>query len=130
MVAVMDDRSLSETAELATRIHLLEEGPAAETPPELAHALRTGKVLHIISRDRSGTESSREIEPLGYVGKGRDWYLIAWGRLRDGLHAFKGDRIIAAEQTGERAARRSFRIDDLDIPYGELRAVSTGTPER
>jgi predicted DNA-binding transcriptional regulator YafY len=130
VVAVMDDRSLGETAELATRIHLFEEGIATETPTELAHALRTGNVLHLIYRDKRGTETSRDIEPLGYVGKGRDWYLIAWCRLSSGLRAFKGDRIVAAVATDERPPRRSFRIEDLDISYGELRTVSTETSER
>ncbi len=129
VVAVMDDRRLSETAELATRIHLLDDGPTGETPTQLAQALRTASVLHILYRDRSGTETSRDIEPLGYVGKGRDWYLIAWCRLRQDLRAFKGDRISAAAPTGERAPRRPFRIEDLNIPYGELRAVNTTPPK-
>lgn len=130
VVAVMDDRSLGETAGLATRIHLLEDGPAAEMSTELGHALRPGNVLQIVYRDRSGTVTSREIEPLGYLGKGRDWYLIAWCRFRHDVRAFKGERISAAVSTGERSPRRPFRIEDLDISHGELRTVNTGLPER
>jgi predicted DNA-binding transcriptional regulator YafY len=130
VVAVMDEASLGETAALATRVHLLEDGPTAQAPTGLADALRPGQVLHIVYRDRSGTETTREIEPMGYVGKGLDWYLIAWCRLRDGLRAFKGERISAMVPTGERPPRRPFRVEDLDIPYGELRTVSTGTPEQ
>ncbi|MET4783061.1 WYL domain-containing protein [Glaciihabitans sp. UYNi722] len=130
VVAVMDDRSLGETAELATRIHFLEDGPAVEMPTELASALRTRNVLQIVYLDRAGAVTSREIEPLGYVGKGRDWYLIAWCRLRNALRAFKGNRISAAVSTGERSPRRSFTIEDLDIPNGELRTLNTGMPER
>lgn len=130
VVAVMDEARLGETAELASRIHLLEEGSTAESPAELAGALRTGKVLHIVYQDRSGTETSRDVEPLGYVGKGRDWYLIAWCRLRSGLRAFKGDRIKSVIPTGERPPRRPFRVEDLDIAYGELRTVSPGTAGR
>ncbi len=126
VVAVMDGASLGETAELASRIHLLDEGPTVQTPAELAGALRTGQVLHIVYRDRSGTETSRDVEPMGYVGKGRDWYLIAWCRLRESLRAFKGDRISAVVPTGERPPRRPFRVEDLDIPYGRLWTVSTG----
>ena len=87
-------------------------------------------MLRIVYRDRSGTETTREIKPLGYVGKGRDWYLIAWSRLRDGLRAFKGERISAAVSTGEQTSLRPLRVEDLDINYGELRTMSTGTPEQ
>jgi predicted DNA-binding transcriptional regulator YafY len=130
VVAVMDDRSLGETADLATRIHLLEDGPAVTMPTELSNALRTRNVTQIVYRDRTGIETSRAIEPLGYVGKGRDWYLIAWCRLRQDLRAFKGERISAAVSTGERSPQRPFRIEDLDIPRGELRTVSSGMPDR
>jgi predicted DNA-binding transcriptional regulator YafY len=129
VVAVMDDRRLGETADLATRIHLLEDGRTTKTPTGLAHALRPGTVIQIVYRDRSGSVTSREIEPLGYVGKGGDWYLIAWCRLRHALRAFKGDRISAAVPTGERSARRALRKEDLDISFGELRTVSMGMPE-
>lgn len=126
VVAVMDVRSLSETADLATRIHLLDDGPAAETPAQLAPALRTGHVLRVAYTDRSGIKTCRDIEPLGFVGKGRDWYLVAWCRLRDGLRAFRGDRITEAEPTGERPPRRVFSVDDLEIVYGQLRSVKAG----
>lgn len=124
VVAVMDERSLGETAELATRIHLLEDGPVPEAPAALATALRTGLVLSIVYRDRSGTETAREVEPMGYLGRGRDWYLIAWCRLRDSLRAFRGDRIVEATPTGERPLRRSFGTDDLDLVYGTLRTMN------
>lgn len=130
VVAVMDDRSLRETAELATRMHLLEDHAAVDAPAELAHALRTGNVLHVVYRDRGGTETFRDVEPLGYIGRGRDWYLVAWCRLRDGVRAFRGDRIITVEATGEKPVRRAFRAEDLDIPYGELRPVRIGTEGR
>lgn len=129
VVAVMDEARLGESADLASRIHLLEDDSADASPAALAGALRTGNVLQLVYRDRSGIETSRDVEPLGYVGKGRDWYLIAWCRLRNGLRAFKGDRITSAIPTGERPPRRPFRVEDLDIPYGELRTVNPGTAE-
>ena len=124
VVAVTDARRLSETAELATRIHLLGEDRPQEAPRELADALRTGHVLQISYVDRSGVATSRQVEPMGLVGKGSDWYLIAWCRLRDGLRAFRGDRISAVEPVGERPVRRELRVEDLGIVYGELRAIS------
>jgi predicted DNA-binding transcriptional regulator YafY len=123
VLAVTDDRSLRETADLATRIHLLGEHRSNEVPHELAGALRTGNVLEISYVDRNGIATSRNVEPMGFVGKGADWYLIAWCRLRDGLRAFRGDRITAAEPTGERPPRRPLRVEDLGIVQGELRMV-------
>jgi predicted DNA-binding transcriptional regulator YafY len=61
---------------------------------------------------------------MGFVGKGSDWYLIAWCRLRDGLRAFRGDRISEAMLLAERPPRRELRIEDLGIIEGELRAVN------
>jgi predicted DNA-binding transcriptional regulator YafY len=124
VVAVTDERSLRETADLAARIHLLGEHKPNEAPPELADALRSGHVLRIAYVDRHGSATLRDVEPMGFVGKGSDWYLIAWCRLRDGLRAFRGDRITEATPLGERPARRPLSAEDLGIVYGELRTVS------
>ena len=123
IVAVTDDRSLSETADLATRIHLLGEDRPSETPRALVDALRTGGVLQIAYVDRGGVATAREVEPMGFVGKGGDWYLVAWCRLRDGIRAFRGDRITDVDTTGERAPRRPLHTEDLGIVHGQLRTV-------
>jgi predicted DNA-binding transcriptional regulator YafY len=123
VAAVLDEPTLRRTRELAARIHLLEDGPIVDTPAALATALRAGGVLRLVYRDRAGAESVRDVEPLGYVGRGGAWYLIAWCRLRGGIRAFRGDRIAGAEPTGERAVPRGLRAEDLDIAFGELRAV-------
>jgi predicted DNA-binding transcriptional regulator YafY len=123
VVAVTDERSLRETSDLAARIHLLGEHKPNEAPPELADALRSGHVLRIAYVDRHGSASMRDVEPMGFVGKGSDWYLIAWCRLRDGLRAFRGDRITEATPLSERPARRPLSAEDLGIVYGELSNV-------
>jgi predicted DNA-binding transcriptional regulator YafY len=125
VVAVMDDSSASTTAELATRVHLLDDGDVRESPIELASVLRSGTVVRIVYRDRADVETTREVEPVGYVGRGSDWYLIGWCRLRDGIRAFRGDRIVTVESTGERAPARDIRAADLAISYGELRTIGT-----
>ncbi|MEP6480323.1 MAG: WYL domain-containing protein [Rhodoglobus sp.] len=124
VIAVTDDRSLAETVDLATRVHLLSDGSTADAPAALAGALREGRVLRIVYEDREGVATSRDVEPMGYIGRGRDWYLIAWCRLRDGVRAFRGDRILSAESTGERPPRRALRVEDLDIPYGDLKPIA------
>jgi len=127
VLAVMEERSLKETVHLAAQVHLLDDGRTEQAPPELASALRTGSVLEVGYRDRNGVETVREVEPLAYIGRGLDWYLIGWCRLRDGVRAFRSDRIVRAEPTGERAERRELRVEDLDIAYGALRTVSERT---
>lgn len=126
VVAVTDDRRLKETAELATRVHLLDEHMPTAAPGGLADALRTGQVLQIAYIDRNGLASVRNVEPMGFLGKGSNWYLIAWCRLRDGLRAFRGDRITEAKPLGERPPRRPIRVEDLGIIEGSLRTVGPG----
>ena len=126
VVAVTEDASLRQTADLATRIHLLGYEPLSEAPAGLAQALRTGQVLRISYVDREGGATVRDVEPMGFVGKGDHWYLIGWCRLRDGLRAFRGDRIGQAEPLGERPPRRPLRAEDLGIVEGRLRAVGSG----
>jgi predicted DNA-binding transcriptional regulator YafY len=123
--AVLSADDVRRTAELAGRIHLLEDAGAAGAPTVLARALRENTVLRIRYRDAAGRETSRDVEPLGYVGKGQDWYLIGWCRLRDGIRAFRGDRVLDAEPTGERPPARALRPEDLAIPYGELRPLGS-----
>ncbi|KQO11501.1 transcriptional regulator [Agreia sp. Leaf244] len=133
VVAVMNDRHLAETEELSARVHLLTDGPVAESSeerapelvPELASALRTGQVLRISYADKNGARSTREIEPMGWVGRGQHWYLVAWCRDREAIRAFRGDRIARAEPTGETPARRTLNASDLDISFGELRSITT-----
>ena len=126
VVAVMESRSLRQTADLAARIHLLGDENSNGPPDGLTVALRTGQVLRISYTDRDGVVTERDVEPMGFVGKSDNWYLIAWCRLRDGLRAFRGDRITQAETLVERAPRRTLRAEDLGIVEGRLRAVGVG----
>ena len=123
VVAVTEDQSLRQSGELASRIHLLEDEELNGAPDGVAVAFRTGQVLRISYTDRDGSATERDVEPMGFVGKGGSWYLVAWCRLRDGLRAFRGDRITRAEPLVERAPRRALRAEDLGIVEGRLRAV-------
>jgi predicted DNA-binding transcriptional regulator YafY len=124
ILAITDDRRLQEAIGLAERVHLLggDEPPPA-LPVGFADALRGSSVLRLRYRDRDGDETLRDVEPLGCIGRDGHWYLIAWCRLREGVRAFRGDRILAAEATGERPPRRSYGPEEFDIPYGDLRPV-------
>ncbi|GAA3343129.1 YafY family protein [Curtobacterium pusillum] len=123
VTAVLAEDDARRTARLARRVHLLEAGDRAPAPTGLAGALTGGRVVRMRYRDAAGNDSERTVEPLGYIGKGEDWYLVAWCRLRDGIRAFRGDRVLAVEETDEVAPPRVVRIEELDIPHGVLRPV-------
>lgn len=123
LVAVTDDRTFAESAELASRVHLLEEPRESPLLPGLGEALRAGRVLQITYTDRAGATTSRAVEPMGCIGRDGDWYLVAWCRLRNGVRAFRGDRISAMTPTGETPPRRRLQPDELGIVRGQLRAM-------
>jgi predicted DNA-binding transcriptional regulator YafY len=55
-------------------------------------------------RDRSGSVTSRAVDPLGLVAKAGVWYLIAYESDK-GYRTFRAERIVAAEESGERFER-------------------------
>lgn len=125
MLAVMPSEDAARTTSLASRVHFLESEAEAEAvvPIAFAAALRADRVVRLHYQDSAGAESVRDVEPLGSIGKEGQWYLIAWCRLRDGVRAFRGDRMLSVEVTDERPPRRVLRPEDLVIPFGRLRSV-------
>ncbi|WP_146765309.1 WYL domain-containing protein, partial [Micromonospora saelicesensis] len=67
--------------------------------------------------------STRDVEPLGYLGNSRHWYLVAWCRLRDELRCFRTDRIRSVWALPDVVARE-LRLADLDIPHERVRPLS------
>jgi predicted DNA-binding transcriptional regulator YafY len=123
LLAVMPGEDARRATALAGRVHLLEPDTEERVPAQFAAALRADRVARLVYLDRDGRETRREVEPLGSIGKGGDWYLVAWCRLRDGVRAFRGDRMVSLELTDERPGPRELRREDLDIPFGTLRPV-------
>ncbi|MFB4353892.1 WYL domain-containing protein [Microbacterium sp. LS_15] len=123
ILAVMPSDDARRARALASRVHLLEPDEEMSTPPSFASALRAGRVVRLRYRNPAGRESVREVEPLGSIGKEGYWYLIAWCRLRDGVRAFRGDRMLSVELTDEVLQPRMLRREDLGIQYGRLRSV-------
>ncbi|GAA2666654.1 helix-turn-helix transcriptional regulator [Actinoplanes palleronii] len=118
LVAAMraDDAAAAEA--LAGRIHLVGGAAPATLPRPAVGALGVGRVLRIGYADRAGVVTSRDIEPLGYVGVREQWYLIAWCRLRESVRIFRADRITTVTPTRELAPPRTFPEEGLDIPSG------------
>ncbi len=125
LVAAMQTDDAAAAEELAARVHLFadEEEPTTAVPRLVADALSTRRVLRIAYADREGAVTTREIEPLGYVGKATQWYLIAWCRQRDALRVFRTDRITSVTVTAETPAPRELRQEDLDIPAGKIKQL-------
>jgi predicted DNA-binding transcriptional regulator YafY len=123
VLAVMPAGDARRATSAAARIHLLEADDERPVVPEFAASLRADRVIRLAYRDRDGVLTHREVEPLGSIGKGGDWYLVGWCRLRGGVRAFRGDRMVSLEVTDERPAARSLRREELDIPYGTLRPI-------
>jgi predicted DNA-binding transcriptional regulator YafY len=70
----------------------VEAGPPCLAAVQQAVARR--RVLAMAYRGRERTEETvREVEPLGVVFYGGNWYLVAWCRLRKDLRHFRVDRI-------------------------------------
>lgn len=124
VLAVMPDGDAARASALASRVHFLEsDDDAVVVPTAFAAALRSDRVVRLRYQDASGAESVRDVEPLGSIEKEGQWYLVAWCRLRDGVRAFRGDRMRSVEVTDERPPKRSLRPEELAIPYGRLRSV-------
>ncbi|MEU8297122.1 WYL domain-containing protein [Micromonospora sp. NPDC048909] len=124
LVAVMSPADVADAHRLASRVHLIGDGPVAPVPATVADAVLAGRVLRIRYADRDGADSLRDVEPLGYLGNPRHWYLLAWCRLRGGVRAFRTDRIRAVTSLTERVTERELDADCLDIPQERVRQLS------
>ncbi len=78
--------------------------PPATVPLAVQEAITARHVLRITYRDRHDRETVREVEPVAFAATRAQWYLMAWCGLRGGARAFRVDRILAADDTGEPAS--------------------------
>ncbi|PPF50030.1 transcriptional regulator [Clavibacter michiganensis] len=123
ILAVMPERDATRASAFASRVHFLESEEEQAVPVEFAEALRADRVVRLRYQDAGGAESTRDVEPMGSIEKEGQWYLIAWCRLRRGVRAFRGDRMLSVEVTDERPSMRTLRAEDLAIQHGRLRSV-------
>ncbi|WP_229403519.1 helix-turn-helix transcriptional regulator [Micromonospora okii] len=123
LLAVMPPADAAEARRLAGRVYLVGDGPAAPVPAAVADAVTARRALRIGYADRAGAATERVVEPLGFLGNPWHWYLLAWCRLRDGLRAFRVDRIASVAALPQ-PVTRDLVPDDLDIPPERVRALS------
>jgi predicted DNA-binding transcriptional regulator YafY len=122
LVAAMSPPGRSAATDLLGRIHLLHakrELTAAPVVRAVERALLERRVLCLDYRDKHGQPTmARRVEPLGFVGAERDWYLVGWCRLRDAVRVFRLDRITMIEVTAERSPERPPAALDDGCPAG------------
>jgi predicted DNA-binding transcriptional regulator YafY len=110
VAAAMSASGRDGATDLLGRIHLLqakEEFPASPVLRVVEQAVVERRVLRLDYRDKHGHgTSARMVEPLGFVGGERNWYLVGWCRLRGDMRVFRLDRIGMVELTPESSPPR------------------------
>lgn len=120
LVAEGEDPGLSRAARLlATKIASVTPAPpegdeddlflftgqeakrAAPHLPAIRKAVRQKERLTITYIDHDGRETHRDIRPLQLEFWGKVWTLAAWCEARGDFRAFRVDRIVALDETGE-----------------------------
>ena len=124
VLAAMPKGDAEAARDLAARVYLVGDADPPPLPVVITEALAARRVLRIGYADRHGLVTRRDVEPLGYVGLAERWYLLAWCRLRDGLRAFRTDRIATVAVTAQVPAPRALRREDLDIPQAKLHRLA------
>lgn len=81
------------------------------------HALERGVqeslVVNLRYVDRRGAETSRSVDPIGFLQRDSTWFLLGWCHLRGSSRMFRFDRIRRAKLTS-----RSAGIHDFDEALG------------
>jgi predicted DNA-binding transcriptional regulator YafY len=125
IVSAMSVRDAAAAHDLADRVRFIAREVAPEPPPVpviVEESLVRRRVLRVSYRDKEGARTEREVEPLMFLAGERGWYLFGWCRLREDVRAFRVDRIVAAEDTGEPAPTRPYALPP-DIPARVITAT-------
>lgn len=103
-------------------LHRPDDHPGS-VPAVIQDALIGRRVQRLTYLNREGTRTHREVEPVRFATvRGRYWYLLGRCRLRLAARAFRIDRIVHAETTGEPAPAHPYE-DFTSAP-----AISSTTP--
>src|SRR5690606_4909576 len=88
---------------------LARDEPLREIHGRLRQACEQRQKVQIDYSDEKGVETQRIIWPLGMLGWGDCWTLLAWCELRDDYRNFRFDRIIALREAEEGFPLRADR---------------------
>jgi len=92
ILAVLTPQMLIGISRLPYRIPVYER-PESGTHHILRKACEARQKVSIVYRDMSAQVSKRSLWPLGMVGWGDHWTLLAWCEKRDAYRNFRFDRI-------------------------------------
>ena len=101
ILAVLTPAMLNEISRLPYRIPNYYR-PEFEVHGVLRRACEARQKVSIIYRDMNDQESTRSLWPLGMVGWGDHWTLLAWCELRNEYRNFRFDRIQDIKLLAER----------------------------
>lgn len=101
ILAVLTPAMLNEISRLPYRIPNYYR-PEFEVHGVLRRACEARQKVSIIYRDMKAQESTRSLWPLGMVGWGDHWTLLAWCELRNEYRNFRFDRIQDIKLLAER----------------------------
>jgi len=112
---VLPSQLRRRVAALASATETLPGGGPMVDPEHLtviAATCRDGERLRFAYRDRTGTETRREVEPYAVVNLGRRWYVVAWDCGREDWRSFRIDRLARPAPTGARFSPRELPAED------------------
>jgi predicted DNA-binding transcriptional regulator YafY len=92
-----DQRKLERAPLFASR----RDGRAAPVLRIVRRAVRAAKVVRLHYEGADGTSSIRRVRPLAIWAFTDGWLVAGWCELRQDFRAFRIDRILKAEETGE-----------------------------
>ena len=116
LLAAMADSDDAAARSLASRVHVMtRERSGMPVAAAIERALVDGLVVEVDYEDKGGSTTSRQIEPLSFVGVEDRWYLVGWCRLRDDQRVFRVDRFRRVRLLDEAAPDRGpFGPPDLE----------------
>ena len=120
IVAAMSGADSDSARELAGRVRILTPPGASESasvPAVLEEAMAARRVVRLGYVDASGSETERDVEPVGFTALSLRWYLLGWCRLRGEARVFRIDRV-----------RRAALLDE-PAPERDLDALTAAPPE-
>ena len=104
--------SLSETTWFQWSPELAPDSALKSNLSKVINSITEETTLKIKYKNNQQQVTSREIEPLRVILRGRGWYLQAWCLLRDQYRTFRLDRLIELEMTN-RSFNRPNRMEEL-----------------
>ncbi|MGX1805650.1 helix-turn-helix transcriptional regulator [Nocardia sp. NPDC055321] len=107
-------------------------GPTAdpEVLTPLAATITNRERVRFAYRDAAGTESRRNVEPIGLTTVHHRWYLVAYDLDRDAWRSFRVDRITAPHPTAARFTPRELPAEDAAAYVAGARTDWGTTPFR